>query len=236
MILVLSKNTDLVQNIQKFLELEGFEVEIADSVQNTLVRLYQENVYECLMVDFTIDKENIFSIIKTIKENTVAQRVPLLCIIPKDRLADQLIAFEMGVDDFIIHPFNVFEIQLKMRSLQRIIQLQKSLREKENQIESYRNLNRIVGTLNHHINNALTPLFSLAQTCNPDNPGEVQQLIQLIEHTTLFISRVLKALRNLIQQGELKVVQEGVYRDIMFDIEEELRRLMQESQRSVAKV
>jgi len=229
MILLLSKDPQLTQKIKDHLNLEGFVVESTTSFQEALTRLYQNSGYESIMVDFLYDQDNIFEVFRKFKLDPQCKYIPLICIIPRNQLAQQLIAFEMGVDDFISREFSIFEIQLKVRSIQRLINLQKSLKEKDAQIENFQNITRIIGTLNHYINNALTPLYAFAQVCRPDNTRDAERLKTLTEHTTLFISKVLKTLRNMTQQGELRIIQEGIYRDIMFDIEAELQRLMEEN-------
>ncbi len=229
MILLLSRDNALTQKIQGHLNLEGFVVEPTSSFQEALTRLYQQRTYESILVDFLYDQDNIFEVFRKLKRDPQCQYIPLICIIPKNHLAQQLIAFEMGVDDFISREFSIFELQLKVRSIQRLIHLQKALKEKDIQIENFRNITRIIGTLNHYINNALTPLYALAQVSRPDNPQDAERLKKLTEHTTLFISKVLKTLRTMTQQGELRITQNGVYRDIMFDIEVELQRLMEEN-------
>ncbi len=114
---------------------------------------------------------------------------------------------------------------MKIRSVQRLIQLTQALKEKESQIANFKNLNRAIGTLNHYINNALTPLYSFAQITKPEDPDQARKLKALTEETAMFIGKVLRALRNMTQQKELKIVQDGVYQDIMFDIEKELQKL-----------
>ncbi len=227
MIILITQDADLARRIQTPLEFEGFDVLQKGTARDAQIEIFQNDRVVTIIFDYQqAASEGIHNYLK-IKELENGKFVPLVAIIEKNQMAEQITLFEMGVDDFIFLPFNTIELQMKIRSIQRLISLTQSLKTKEAQIENFKNLNRVIGTLNHYINNALTPLYSLAQMTNPENPQEARRLKELTEETAAFIGKVLNALRNMTQQRELKVVQEGVYQDVMFDIEQELNRLTQ---------
>jgi len=139
-------------------------------------------------------------------------------------------AFEFGADEFIYVPYTTPELQLKMRALQRLLELQDRLREKENQLKALRQVQRILVTLSHYINNSLTPLFMLVQTMDEKSPEDARRLKDFVFRTVQFINKVLLTLNNLVQNGELKVLTEGVYKNLLLDIESELKKLQESTQ------
>lgn len=227
MILLITQNNLLAQNIQIPLEFEGFVVKRLPTAREAHIEIFQNDHVVTIIFEYQqAVAEGLHKYLK-IKELDNGKFVPLVALIEKNQMAEQITLFEMGVDDFIFLPFNTIELQMKLRSIQRLISLTQSLKDKEAQIENFKNLNRIIGTLNHYINNALTPLYSTAQLTRPEDPNQARRLKELTEETAVFIGKVLNALRNMTQQRELRVVQEGVYQDVMFDIEQELNRLRQ---------
>ena len=225
MIILIAQDPSLAESIRVPLQFEGFEVLQKKTAKEAYLEIFENNQVVTIIFDYQqAAAEGINNYLK-IKNLENGKYVPLVAIIEKHRIAEQITLFEQGVDDFIFLPFNPIELQMKIRSVQRLIQLTQALKEKESQITNFKNLNRAIGTLNHYINNALTPLYSFAQITQPEDPDQARKLKALTEETAMFIGKVLRALRNMTQQKELKIVQDGVYQDIMFDIEKELQKL-----------
>ncbi|RMI04955.1 MAG: DNA-binding response regulator [Calditrichaeota bacterium] len=227
MILLLSDTPERAQKIQTDLGNEGFPVEITDDVSEMLLRLRQNpRHYRVLLLDFNYTRADVLDICQQVKRDQALRSIPLVCLLDKSRVIDQLLAFEMGADDFIFMPYSPIEIQLKMRSLQRLNQLHQELQQKEAQLEYLRNIQRLVVTLNHYINNALTPLYFAVQIMDMEEEASLR-LRSMVRDTVVFISKVLQAIQQLVEDGKLKVLQEGVYKDIMLDIEWELNELIE---------
>jgi len=227
MILLLSENIEIAGMIQKDLGEEGFKVVLVDYYPDALQRLAQNPKYQFFILDFNLKAQNPFDICKKVKQNSRFQFLPIVGLIDKDRFVDQLMAFEEGADDFILTPYSTVEIQLKLRSLKRMIELHEKMRLQETELENLQNIQRIMVTLSHYVNNALTPLSFAVQFFElMPNDGNAERLKNISKDTVFFISRVLKSLQTLIDSGKTKVARDGVYKDIMFDIENELNELI----------
>ena len=85
-------------------------------------------------------------------------------------------AFELGADDFIYVPYSTLELQLKMRTIAGLLDLQGQLKENEGKIKVLQNTQKILVTISHYINNSLTPLYNLAQTVDVTNKVENRTL------------------------------------------------------------
>ncbi len=229
MILLVTKNNNLAKSFRNDLKQEGFEVELFNWKQDLLLSLYQRNDFDMLILDLESMDVTTSDLFQKIKANPALSHIPLICIIKKDLVLEQLIAFELGADEFIFIPYTTPELQLRMRSIQGLLNLQKQLREKESRLNSIKQTQKILVTLNHYINNSLTPLYSLLQVMDESKPEDAKRLKEFSHKTVDFIRRVLITLNNLVQNGEIKAVKQGVYRDLMLDIENELKKLQQAS-------
>jgi response regulator RpfG family c-di-GMP phosphodiesterase len=225
MILLLSKNKTLANSFVKDLKQEGFVIKILRNFRNlpTLIR----NLPDSKMI--ILDLESLGSVSSEVfgqlKTDPELKYMPLICIIRKDRIIEQLIAFELGADDFIYFPYTTIELQLKMRSVQGILDLQNRLKEKESKIQTLRQTQKILVTLSHYINNSLTPLYALVQFPDENNVHEINMVRESAKNTIEFIKRVLTTLNNFVQTGEYKVLREEKYQDLLIDIKKELEKL-----------
>ena len=116
------------------------------------------------------------------------------------------------------------ELQMKMRTIQGLLDLQGQLKEQESKIKTLHQTQKILVTLSHYINNTLTPLYRLVQITNEKMPTEAKKLKESTTHTIELIKKVLIALNNFVQTGEFKLVEKGIYRDLMIDIKKELEK------------
>lgn len=229
MILLLSDNQETASNIRADLAREGFEIVLESDHRQALKNLGKDSQYQLVLLDIAYSKHDAFEICRQIKNDKHLKLIPLVCLLEKNRFVDQLLAFEMGADDFIFLPYSALEIQLKLRSLHRLIDLQTQIQQKDAQLENLKNIQRIMVTLNHYINNALTPLYFAVQIMEEGQPADADRVKNIAKETVEFISKVLQSLHKLVQSGKLKILKEGVYKDIMLDIEQELNRLIEKT-------
>ncbi|MCB0301088.1 MAG: hypothetical protein KDE52_13615 [Calditrichaeota bacterium] len=230
MILMLSNREKIAEMVQSDLAKEGFQVEMVTEYPDAALRLEQDVQFEIILLDFEYDKQDIFEICQNLKLQNKHRFLPIVGILSKDQFLDQLMAFEYGADDFILTPYTSWEIQLKVRSIKRIIEMSKQLRQKELMVQNLQNIQRIMVTLNHYINNALTPLsFAVQFMEQMPNDSNSKRLQTIASDTVVFVSKVLQSLQTLVDSGKVKVTQDGIYKNIMFDIEQELNQLISRS-------
>ncbi len=231
MILLISDRRAISAKIEEDLAREGFEIEVVKDFTQALLLLNQESGFQIILLDFEYSKHDVYEVCQKLKTNPSLKSIPLVCILEKNRMLDQLLSFEMGADDFIFLPYTTLEIQLKLRSIQRMIELQNQLQQKEAQVENLKNIQRVMVTLNHYINNALTPLYVSIQMMDEEQSNNDDgQLKEIARDTVEFISKVLQSLQKLVQSGKMKIMKEGVYKDMLIDIEHELNRLLEKTQ------
>ncbi len=223
MILLLSKRTDFISKVETDLTREGFEVTATTNPDEITHKLYGKNEFKLILIDMEEGAEEMGEVWQKIKANPMGRLIPVIGFVKKDKLVDQLLLFEQGVDDFILVPYATPELQLKLRTFNRMFELQKALKEKELQVVNLKNIQRIMVTLNHYINNALTPLYSFIQMMDDKNPEDALRLKKIANQSVELITKILKTLQKLVETGEFQIVHEGVYKDLLLDIEKKLK-------------
>lgn len=225
MLLLISNKKEFTDSFVTDLKREGFSIEIRKKTKDIGTFLHRRSDIRMLIFDLESIGNRASEIFKRIKQDPQLNLIPIICIIKKDLILEQLVAFELGADDFIFIPYNTLELQLKMRSIQGLLNLQSQLREKESRLKALNHTQKVLITLSHYINNSLTPLYSLAQAANNSCTEDHVRLKETSIHTIEFIKKVLSALNNLVHSGEMKIVKQGIYKDLLLDIENELKNL-----------
>lgn len=225
MVLLVSQNASLAKSIKRDLVHEGFTVELLLDFEKVLFKLHGNPKYQMILLDFEGCTNGASDLCQRIKKDPYLRFIPLISLLKEDQIVEQLIAFELGVDEFIYLPYTTPQLQLKMRSIQRLLKLQNQLKERENQLNALQQVQQILVTLSHYINNSLTPMYTLVQMMNEKDPHDSLRLKKIARRTVEFISKVLVTLNNIVQTGEMKVVQDGVYKNLLLDIESELKKL-----------
>ena len=104
---------------------------------------------------------------------------------------------------------------------------EEELREQESRLTRAETLKQALVTLSHHINNAMTAIVGNAQLCRRGT-SSADQLIQVCLLQAKRISAVLSALDKMVRQMDIRTVNYIGLQDAMFDIEEELKRTLEE--------
>ena len=164
MILLVSKNKPLATDFVSDLKQEGFLVDIIEGYQDVRTTLYRHPGYRMVIVDLESLEAEGLEVFQQLKEDPRLKYIPVICIIRKNLVVEQLMAFELGADDFIYVPYTTLELQLKIRTIQGLLDIQGQLKENEGKIKVLQNTQKILVTISHYIKNSLKPLYNLEQS------------------------------------------------------------------------
>ena len=111
-ILILEDDKGISELERDYLEIEGFEVEIAtDGV--TGVEKAIQNDYSCIILDIMLPKKDGFSICKDIR---MKKEVPILMVSAKREDIDKIRGLGIGADDYLTKPFSPVELVARVKS------------------------------------------------------------------------------------------------------------------------
>lgn len=115
-ILLVEDNQTIGQNIQKYLELEGYSVLWVQnwSYANEVVK-HQE--FDLVLLDLMLPGTDGLVVAKTIKEHQEQTRI--LMMTAKGQLEDKLEGFEVWADDYLVKPFDLEELVARIEALLR---------------------------------------------------------------------------------------------------------------------
>ena len=75
------------------------------------------NTYDLILLDVMMPKMNGFEVCKNIRQAKLA--VPILMLTAKGTIDDKTVGFDSGADDYLVKPFDIQEVLLRIRVLLR---------------------------------------------------------------------------------------------------------------------
>lgn len=114
LVLVVEDNRDLASNIIDFLALDGIECDYSERGKHA-IQLIKENRYDAVVLDINLPDTNGFDVCKKIRETH--STIPILMLTARDSLPDKQQGFDAGTDDYLVKPFALPELEMRLIAL-----------------------------------------------------------------------------------------------------------------------
>ncbi len=113
-ILIIEDEIDLLESIRTFLISESFTVEGVTSFASAeeKIEIYD---YDCVVVDINLPGGSGFDIIRKLKSKN--KDAGIIIISAKNSLDDKLTGLDIGADDYLTKPFNLSELNARIKSI-----------------------------------------------------------------------------------------------------------------------
>lgn len=118
-VLVVDDDANIRELISIFLSGEGFTVIEAENGEEALT-LLEENNIQIVVVDVMMPEVDGYELTKEVKKY---YDIPILMVTAKGESQDKLKGFDLGVDDYVVKPFDPLEIVARVKALLRRFQL-----------------------------------------------------------------------------------------------------------------
>jgi DNA-binding response OmpR family regulator len=115
MILLVEDHNDIAEMVTAYFENRGFSVDYAaDGV--TGLHLAVSNSYDAIILDLMLPGMDGIDVCRKLR--TEARRdTPVIMLTARDTLGDKITGLETGADDYLIKPFDIQELEARVRSL-----------------------------------------------------------------------------------------------------------------------
>jgi len=116
-ILIIEDNSDLAANIYDYLEEKGHTLDAAaDGI--TGLHLAIVNDYDAIVLDLTLPGLDGLTLCKKLRDEA-SKQTPVIMLTARDTLNDKLAGFATGADDYLVKPFALQELEVRLLALQR---------------------------------------------------------------------------------------------------------------------
>jgi len=114
-ILIIEDNPDIAANIGDYLEEQGHTMDFAgDGV--TGLHLAVVNDFDAIVLDLALPGMDGLEVCRKLR-NEAGKDTPILMLTARDRLEDKLAGFETGADDYLVKPFALQEVEVRLDAL-----------------------------------------------------------------------------------------------------------------------
>ncbi len=115
-ILVIDDDISINELIKVNLELSGYSVfQAYDGVKG--FALVKQELPSLVILDVMMPDVDGFTVAKRIRENAATKDIPILMLTALSQLNDKVKGFDIGVDDYLVKPFEIEELQVRVRAL-----------------------------------------------------------------------------------------------------------------------
>src|SRR5262245_54339527 len=115
-ILIVEDNPDLAYGLRTGLEIEGYEVQVAEDGETGLERA-RSWTPDLVMLDLMLPGMDGYRVLKTLREG--GSDVPVLILTARGEEADKVLGFRLGADDYVTKPCGVLELLARVGALLR---------------------------------------------------------------------------------------------------------------------
>jgi DNA-binding response OmpR family regulator len=115
-ILIVEDNANLAYGLRTGLEIEGYEVQVAEDGETGLERARRWSP-DLVMLDLMLPGMDGYRVLKALREG--GSEVPVLILTARGEEADKVLGFRLGADDYVTKPCGVLELLARVGALLR---------------------------------------------------------------------------------------------------------------------
>lgn len=113
-VLLIEDDMDLANTVVQYLELENIACDHASNGVSGF-SLTKQNNYDALLLDLNLPKLDGLSVCEKMRQQ--GNDTPVLMLTARDQLQDKLDGFRVGTDDFLVKPFELEELVVRIQAL-----------------------------------------------------------------------------------------------------------------------
>jgi DNA-binding response OmpR family regulator len=113
-ILIVEDEHLLAETMISYLQKEGYQCEWVDNLQEAKTKSWDYE-YDCLIVDINLPDGKGFEVIKQLKK--MRSDAGIIIVSAKHALDDKIYGLEIGADDYLTKPFDLVELNARIKSI-----------------------------------------------------------------------------------------------------------------------
>jgi two-component system response regulator MprA len=115
-ILIVDDDRALREALRRALTLAGYDVQLAEDGEQALEQVVQA-VPDAVVLDVGMPGIDGLEVCSRLRR--LGNRVPILMLTARDAVADRIDGLDVGADDYMVKPFDIGELQARLRALLR---------------------------------------------------------------------------------------------------------------------
>jgi DNA-binding response OmpR family regulator len=115
-VLIVEDNPDLAYGLRTGLEIEGYEVAVAEDGETGLTRAKQW-LPDLVILDLMLPGMDGYRVLRSLRDDGL--EMPVLILTARGQEADKVLGFRLGADDYVTKPCGVLELLARVGALLR---------------------------------------------------------------------------------------------------------------------
>lgn len=115
-ILIVEDEPDISELIHFNLEKAGYQTIRAENGEQALL-LAQKNRPDLMLLDLLLPGVSGLEVCRRMKGDPALQHIPIMMVTAKGEEMDRVVGLELGADDYVVKPFSIREIILRIQKL-----------------------------------------------------------------------------------------------------------------------
>jgi signal transduction histidine kinase len=202
-LLVVEDDVHLLEGVQSVLEIEGYQVTIAENGAEALKLLNDESLKPDLIVsDIMMPHMDGLTFLNEVRKDPRWVSIPFIFLTARGEKADIHQGKRLGVDDYIIKPFDTEDLLVAVEA-----RLRRHEALHEAQTSAVSAVKRsILNVLNHEFRTPLTYIVAYADMLNQPDAQDLsgEELISFLNGVNSGAMRLRRLVENFIQLVELE--------------------------------
>ncbi|NRA53468.1 MAG: response regulator transcription factor [Gammaproteobacteria bacterium] len=113
-VLLVEDDIDLAATVVDYFEFEDIQCDhAANGVQG--LALIEANPYQVVILDLNLPRMDGLSVCQKVRANS--NDTPILMLTARDTLRDKMAGFDAGTDDYLVKPFEIEELLMRVKAL-----------------------------------------------------------------------------------------------------------------------
>ncbi len=119
LILIVEDEVDLAETVAYSLQKAGFRTAVALNGLEALDQTERTDDIALVLLDLMLPDISGLSVCRNLKNSDRTRDVPVIMVTAKGEEIDKVVGFELGVDDYVVKPFSVRELVLRVKAVLR---------------------------------------------------------------------------------------------------------------------
>ena len=117
-LLLVEDHTDLAIWVSKTLRQSGFAVDVVGRGEHALTSMLTQD-YDLVILDLSLPGMDGLEVLRRMRSQERTGRLPVLILTARSTLEDKVKGLNLGADDYLAKPFEVAELEARIKSLLR---------------------------------------------------------------------------------------------------------------------
>ena len=115
-ILIVEDDPDIRELLRFNLEKAGYTLFLAEDGEKALT-LARKHSPDIILLDLMLPGVDGLEVCRTLKKDPELQRIPVIMVTAKGEELDRVVGLELGADDYVVKPFSLREVVLRIRKI-----------------------------------------------------------------------------------------------------------------------